>query len=87
MLSQNCWAIAMGAQQVKESTSASTLGAGTSIRASRIKSRVPKDGRLIGSNIFTEHSGESSINNLIFNILCCLLIVSHHLKLILSKIH
>ncbi|XP_037043232.1 tyrosine-protein kinase Abl isoform X2 [Bradysia coprophila] len=46
----------MGAQQVKENTSASTLGAGTSIRASRIKSRVPKDGRLIGSNIFTEHS-------------------------------
>ncbi|KAJ6641175.1 hypothetical protein Bhyg_06110 [Pseudolycoriella hygida] len=46
----------MGAQQVKESTSASTLGAGTSIRASRIKSRVPKDARLIGSNIFTEHS-------------------------------
>lgn len=61
MLSRNCWAIAMGAQQVKESTSASTLGAGTSIRASRIKSRVPKDGRLIGSNIFTEHSGESQI--------------------------
>lgn len=52
----------MGAQQVKESTSASTLGAGTSIRASRIKSRVPKDGRLIGSNIFTEHSGESQMN-------------------------
>lgn len=58
MLSRNCWTQAMGAQQVKESTSTSALGAGTSIRASRMKSRVPKDSRLIGSNIFTEHSGE-----------------------------
>lgn len=48
----------MGAQQVKERTAGSALGAGTSLRASRIKSRVPKDSRLIGSNIFTEHSGK-----------------------------
>lgn len=67
---------------MKESTSVSTLGAGTSIRASRIKSRVPKDGRLIGSNIFTEHSGESIIY------LTSCLDLSYRvspLKLILSK--
>lgn len=37
------------------------LGAGSSLRASRIKSRTPKDGRQIGSNIFTEHSGKRPI--------------------------
>ncbi|XP_055527898.1 tyrosine-protein kinase Abl isoform X2 [Wyeomyia smithii] len=58
----------MGAQQVKERTSgcgaptggqlgsASTLGAGSSIRSSRNKPRVPKDSRILGSNIFTEHN-------------------------------
>ena len=34
------------------------LGAGSTLRASRIKPRVPKDSRVIGSNIFTEHSGK-----------------------------
>lgn len=35
----------------------SSLGlAGSSIRSSRNKSRVPKDSRILGSNIFTEHS-------------------------------
>lgn len=49
----------MGAQQVKERSSGErSLGAGTSIRSSRMKPRVPKDGRQIGSNIFTEHNGE-----------------------------
>lgn len=70
----------MGAQQVKERsatgtigggsvTGNNTLGAGTSIRASRIKPRGGavggggggggvKDARNIGMNIFTEHSGE-----------------------------
>ncbi|KXJ77049.1 hypothetical protein RP20_CCG008435 [Aedes albopictus] len=61
----------MGAQQVKERSSGggggtgtggagtgSSLGlAGSSIRSSRNKSRVPKDSRILGSNIFTEHSG------------------------------
>lgn len=47
----------MGAQQVKERASTSTL-AGSSIRASRMKSKVPKDPRSIISNIFTEHNGE-----------------------------
>ncbi|XP_062544355.1 tyrosine-protein kinase Abl isoform X2 [Armigeres subalbatus] len=59
----------MGAQQVKERSSgggggsaggggtSSSLGlAGSSIRSSRNKSRVPKDSRILGSNIFTEHS-------------------------------
>ncbi|XP_058838325.1 tyrosine-protein kinase Abl isoform X1 [Topomyia yanbarensis] len=60
----------MGAQQVKERSSggggggsggaavssSSTLGAGSSIRSSRNKPRVPKDSRILGSNIFTEHS-------------------------------
>ncbi|XP_055387184.1 tyrosine-protein kinase Abl isoform X2 [Condylostylus longicornis] len=32
------------------------LGAGSTLRASRIKSRVPKDTRVAGSNIFTEHT-------------------------------
>ena len=49
----------MGAQQVKE-RAAGSLGAGTSLRASRIKSRGPKDAKTIGSNIFTEHSGKSN---------------------------
>lgn len=50
----------MGAQQVKERASTTTLGgaAGSSIRASRMKSKVPKDSRSIISNIFTEHNGE-----------------------------
>lgn len=61
----------MGAQQVKERSSggggggggvgggpSSSLGAGSSIRSSRNKSRVPKDSRILGSNIFTEHSGK-----------------------------
>lgn len=48
----------MGAQQAKERTLVgTTLSTGASIRASRTKPRVPKDGRL-GSNIFTEHNGE-----------------------------
>lgn len=62
--------VTMGAQQVKDRSGGSvggvttnnTLGAGTSIRASRIKPRgtAPKDARNIGigSNIFTEHSGK-----------------------------
>lgn len=64
--------VIMGAQQVKDRSggsvggvtgSSNTLGAGTSIRASRIKPRGtgPKDARNIGSNIFTEHSGESIV--------------------------
>lgn len=34
------------------------FGAGTSIRASRMKSRQTKDAKTVGSNIFTEHNGE-----------------------------
>lgn len=40
------------------SSSMNPLGAGSTLRASRIKSRTPKDNRLVGSNIFTEHSGK-----------------------------
>lgn len=45
----------MGAQQAKERGGAS----GASMRSVRAKPRVPKDPRILGSNIFTEHSGES----------------------------
>lgn len=47
-------AIAMGAQQAKERGTAS----GASMRSARTKPRVPKDPRILGSNIFTEHSGK-----------------------------
>ncbi|XP_034839476.1 tyrosine-protein kinase Abl isoform X1 [Maniola hyperantus] len=42
----------MGAQQAKERGTAS----GASMRSARNKPRVPKDPRMLGSNIFTEHS-------------------------------
>ncbi|XP_047040465.1 tyrosine-protein kinase Abl isoform X2 [Helicoverpa zea] len=42
----------MGAQQAKERGTAS----GASMRSARSKPRVPKDPRMLGSNIFTEHS-------------------------------
>ncbi|XP_073957451.1 tyrosine-protein kinase Abl [Choristoneura fumiferana] len=42
----------MGAQQAKERGTAS----GASMRSARSKPRVPKDPRVLGSNIFTEHS-------------------------------
>ncbi|XP_050683432.1 tyrosine-protein kinase Abl isoform X2 [Leptidea sinapis] len=42
----------MGAQQAKERGTTS----GASIRSTRNKPRVPKDPRMLGSNIFTEHS-------------------------------
>ncbi|KAL4717805.1 hypothetical protein ACJJTC_000954 [Scirpophaga incertulas] len=42
----------MGAQQAKERGTAS----GASMRSARSKPRVPKDPRILGSNIFTEHS-------------------------------
>lgn len=44
----------MGAQQAKERGAPS----GASVRAARGKPRVPKDPRTLGSNIFTEHSGQ-----------------------------
>ncbi|XP_052746480.1 tyrosine-protein kinase Abl [Bicyclus anynana] len=42
----------MGAQQAKERGTSS----GASMRSARSKPRVPKDPRMLGSNIFTEHS-------------------------------
>lgn len=54
--------LAMGAQQGKERG----VTSGASIRNNRSKPRVPKDPRILGSNIFTEHSGMSS-NFLISN--------------------
>ncbi|GBP98147.1 hypothetical protein EVAR_73016_1 [Eumeta japonica] len=42
----------MGAQQAKERGTAS----GASMRSARNKPLVPKDPRILGSNIFTEHS-------------------------------
>lgn len=56
----------MGQQQVKERTSSTSsgtlgLGAGSSLRHSKTKPRVPKDGRILGSNIFTEHNGEYTV--------------------------
>ncbi|XP_041987041.1 tyrosine-protein kinase Abl isoform X2 [Aricia agestis] len=44
----------MGAQQAKERGTPS----GASMRSARNKPRVPKDPRMLGSNIFTEHNGE-----------------------------
>lgn len=44
----------MGAQQAKDRGAPS----GASVRAARGKPRVPKDPRTLGSNIFTEHSGQ-----------------------------
>lgn len=44
----------MGAQNTKERVvSTGSL----SVRTTKSKPRIPKDGRQIGSNIFTEHSG------------------------------
>lgn len=51
-----------GSNNVGGLTNNSTFGAGTSLRASRIKSRSTKDSKLIGSNIFTEHSGKFEIS-------------------------
>lgn len=60
----------MGAQQTKERSSGgvgpggispaggSNFGAGSTLRASRIKPRSQKESRGTGSNIFTEHSGK-----------------------------
>lgn len=40
-------------------SSNSTFGAGSSIRASRMsKSRTPKEAKIAGLNIFTEHNGK-----------------------------
>lgn len=39
--------------------SGGTFGAGTSLRASRIsRSKTPKEAKVVGLNIFTEHNGE-----------------------------
>lgn len=48
----------MGAQPTKERVV--TTGALT-VRTTRSKPRLPKDGRQHGSNIFTEHSGKWSV--------------------------
>ena len=45
----------MGAQQTKDRV----IPAGSAVRQARKQPRNPKDSRLIGSNIFTEHSGNS----------------------------
>lgn len=50
----------MGAQPTKERVV--TTGALT-VRTTRSKPRLPKDGRQHGSNIFTEHSGKWSVNS------------------------
>lgn len=47
-----------GTSNIGGLTNNSTFGAGTSLRASRIKSRSTKDSKVSGSNIFTEHSGK-----------------------------
>lgn len=44
----------MGAQNTKDRVV--TTGS-LSVRTTKTKPRLPKDGRQIGSNIFTEHSG------------------------------
>lgn len=51
-------------------TSNNTFGAGSSIRASRIKSRQSKDTKIVGSNIFTEHSGKLVYTILMRTCLC-----------------
>lgn len=50
----------MGAQNTKDRVV--TTGS-LSVRTAKNKPRLPKDGRQIGSNIFTEHSG---MNHIIF---------------------
>lgn len=75
----------MGAQQVKERTSSTStaLGLGTSsIRHSRTKPRVPKDSRILGSNIFTEHSGKFMLNTLLasFHLTSSTTLIEPHLK-------
>lgn len=65
---------AMGAQQVKERTASSSTSSGlgtSSIRNSRTKPRVPKDSRILGSNIFTEHSGKWWTNKYTILSVCC----------------
>lgn len=44
----------MGAQQTKDRV----IPAGSAVRQTRKQPRNPKESRLIGSNIFTEHSGQ-----------------------------
>lgn len=44
----------MGAQQTKDRV----IPTGSTVRQTRKQPRNPKESRLIGSNIFTEHSGE-----------------------------
>lgn len=64
----------MGAQQVKERTASSSTSSGlgtSSIRNSRTKPRVPKDSRILGSNIFTEHSGKWWTNKYTILSVCC----------------
>lgn len=52
-ISGNCSAISGSV------ASGGTFGAGTSLRASRIsKSKTPKDAKIVGLNIFTEHNGK-----------------------------
>lgn len=48
-------AYAMGAQQTKDRV----IPAGSTVRQTRKQPRNLKDTRIIGSNIFTEHSGEN----------------------------
>ncbi|KPI91986.1 hypothetical protein RR46_08412 [Papilio xuthus] len=50
----------MGAQQAKERGTA----IGASMRSGRSRPRPPRDPRILGSNIFTEHSEIYNINNL-----------------------
>lgn len=45
----------MGAQNTKDRVISSS--ASLSVRTAKSKPRIPKDGRQICSNIFTEHSG------------------------------
>lgn len=50
----------MGAQQTKDRV----IPAGSTVRQTRKQPRNLKDTRIIGSNIFTEHSGENTHSTL-----------------------
>lgn len=50
----------MGAQQTKDRV----IPAGSTVRQTRKQPRNLKDQRIIGSNIFTEHSGENALSSI-----------------------
>lgn len=63
----------------------------SSIRSSRNKTRVPKDSRILGSNIFTEHSGKSKATTIgqqpVLHQILCFFCVSEMRKILSILLH